>query len=181
MLFLDDSTVWLPTQTWSVKNQEYAAIVRTSCCGPGVTLGWVLVSRLSPALDVGRPHVGWTVRRHVRLKGVLLLPVRCCNSVRHEPRDHRQVIPGRLRRLPTEPRQIKRLTSHCSAATSSSSQTVTANLMTWHVLLVTEVMIWNTCQWVYKVHVELVIHTVVGCLIRLFNDARWPPRGFQSD
>lgn len=72
--------------------------------------------------------LAWAGRRHDRLKGVLLLPVRCCNSVRHEPRDHRQVIPGRLRRLPTEPRQIKRLTSHCSAA--SSSQTVTGNRMT---------------------------------------------------
>lgn len=99
------------------------------------------VRRLSPALDVGKVSRGLDY-----VTGVLLLPVRCCNSVRHEPRDHRQVIPGRLRRLPTGPRQIKRLTSHRSAA--GSSQTVTGNRTT----CVTsdgakaEVMIWNSCQ-----------------------------------
>lgn len=176
MLFLDDSTVWLPTQTWSVKNQEYAAIVRTSCCGPGVTLSVGVTALACPRCreaSRGLDDVtsGWRGCYCCRL-GVVTAYVTSLETT------------ARLFPAVCAACQLSLVRSNawhlCSAA--SSSQTVTGNRMTCATRdgAEAEVMIWDTCQWVYKVHVELIIHTV-GCLIRLFSDARWPPRGFQSD
>lgn len=130
-----------------------------SCCGPGVTLGCTLWRVIVPGLWMSRrsySQFAWAGLRHVKLKGVLPLPARCCNSVDVTS------LESTARLFPAvcaacQPSLVRSNAWHLAAQLlvpaklwrGTAGHVTEPRRKWWFGTLVT------TCQWVYKVHVRM--------------------------